>query len=372
MRILHVITRGDVGGAQTHVAQLAAHQAGNGDDVTIVAGVAGPAVDLARQRGVAVEIAPALGAARASGSLRRAYREVAAQVAAVEPDIVHGHSSHGGLLARAAARRHGVPAVYTAHGWPFQPGAPWRQRVSSYVGEYIGARLGDAVICVTPHERDMALRSRVVRRSNVFVVPNGLDDVVRCRPPGAPQGPVRMVMVARFAPPKAQIELIERLALVADVPWELSFVGDGPDLEPARARAAALLGDRVTFLGHRDDVADLLAGSDVGLLWSGYEGLPLALLEAMRAGLCCVANDLPGVRFLFGAQQGGVIVPRDPAGFERVIRTLLTDRDRLASLASAARRRYEAAFTIEEMAANIREVYDGVLSGRRRARCGGS
>jgi glycosyltransferase involved in cell wall biosynthesis len=365
VRILHVITRGDVGGAQTHVAQLAAHQAGGGDEVTIVAGVDGPAVQAARERGVGVRIAPALGAARQSGSLRDAYRQVAGSIAVCAPDIVHGHSSHGGLLARAAARRAGVPSVYTAHGWPFQAGAPWRQRLTSYLGELVGARLGDAVICLTPAEASLAARSRVVSRSRTWTVPNGLEDVAvhLRRRPGVPGDVVRMIMVARFAPPKLQLELVERLAGVADLAWELLLVGDGPEREACESRAATLLGDRVRFLGHRDDVPALLAGCDVGVLWSGYEGMPLALLEAMRSGLCCVANDLPGVRFLFGDEPAGVVVPREPAAFEPSLRSLLTDAGRIDRLATAARARYEQEFTMDTMAVRIRSVYESVLPG---------
>ena len=70
---------------------------------------------------------------------------------------------------------------------------------------------------------------------------------------------------------------------------------------------------RVAFLGHRDDVAEILAASDVGVLWSRYEGLPISVMEYMRAGLCCVASDLPGVRALFGEQSAGLVVGRRPS-----------------------------------------------------------
>ena len=367
MKILHVITRGDVGGAQTHVAQLAAHQCEAGDDVTIVAGVDGSAVQSARQRGVAVEIVPSLGDARASGSLRRAYLDVASCLRIVSPDIVHGHSSHGGLLARTAARRAGIPSVYTAHGWPFQRGAPWRQRLSSFAGELVGGRVGGAVICLTPSEAELAARSRVASRARVWIVPNGLEDVPmeERRRVGEPGDVVRLVMVARFAPPKLQAELIALLAGLADLPWELLLVGDGPDRAACEARATDLLDDRVRFLGHRDDVPAVLAGCDVGLLWSGYEGMPLALLEAMRAGLCCVANDLPGVRFLFGDDATGVVLSRDLPAFESGLRALLDDHARVRRLAIAARQRYEREFTMATMAERIRTVYESVLGDRR-------
>lgn len=365
MKILHVITRGDVGGAQTHVAQLASAQCDAGNDVTILAGVDGAAADAARARGVAVEIVPALGDARASGSLRRAGRDVGERVRRIAPEVVHGHSSHAGLLARVAARRARIPSVYTAHGWPFQRGAPWRQRATSFLGELVGGHLGDAVICLTPAEAALARRSHVVPRSRIWIVPNGLEDVPadQRRRRSGHDGPIRLVMVARFAPPKLQLELVERLRSVADLDWELLLVGDGPERAACEVRARQLFGSRVTFAGHRDDVPHLLAGCDVGVLWSGYEGMPLALLEAMRGGLCCLANDLPGVRFVVGEPACGVITARDRDAFASAVRGVLADRDRIDELGRAARLRYETAFTIDTMNAGVRAVYESVIAG---------
>jgi len=374
LRIVHVITKGDVGGAQTHVVELATTQKQLGAAVHVVAGCDGPALERLRENGVATSVVPSLAAAWSGGSKRAAIGDLRIELRGLAPDVVHGHSSHAGLFSRLAARSLGVPSVYTAHGWPFQAGAPWRQRLSSFLGESAGAWVGDAVICLTAAEAERA--RVVVPRRRLWIVPNGIRDVAvgEVRPIGrSSDGPVRLVMVARFAPPKRQLDLVRALNAVADASWTLTFVGDGPDLDVCRDEAERLFPDgRVRFEGHRDDVPSLLAEHDVAVLWSGYEGMPMALLEGMRAGLCCVANDLPGVRALFdtearagdGAEGAGRIVT-DGAELAAAVAGWCDDRAELDRLGVAARARYLEAFTASEMVAATARVYAAAIARRR-------
>jgi glycosyltransferase involved in cell wall biosynthesis len=361
VRVAHVITRADVGGAQTHVVELSAEQSARGDDVVVIAGCDGPAADRIRRRGIDVCIVPALGQARSGALPGSAYRDVRAAIRIANPDIVHAHSSHAGLIARSAAWRGGLPSVYTAHGWPFQAGAPWSQRIVSFAGEFIAGRLGDAVICLTEVEADRARRARVVRRGRVWVVGNGLSDVAPELRYHTHTGVPAIVMVARFAPPKRQAEVIEVLATITDAEWTVTFVGDGPQQSSCVELANRLLGSRAEFLGERDDVASILAAHDIAVLWSGYEGLPISLLEAMRAGLCCVGSDLPGVRVLLGDPPVGRVVA-SRSELACTFRELVADRSTRRALGDRARMRYEQSFSSGAMEAAVRAVYEAVCA----------
>jgi glycosyltransferase involved in cell wall biosynthesis len=360
VHVAHVITKLDVGGAQTHVVELALGQVAAGYRIDIVAGCGGPAAQRLDQAAIAVRIVPELGASHGRFSQRAALAAVTRVLGEIRPDLVHGHSSNGGLHARLAARRLDLPSVYTAHGWPFQKGASWTQRLMSFAGEFIGGRVGNAVIVLTDAERDRAVRARVVRRDRLWVVPNGISDV----PPGLRRAralgdrPVALVMVARFAPPKLHAQLAAALAPLTDLQWTLQFVGDGPDLEACRAAVDATpsLRGRVFFLGHRDDVAEVLAACDVGILWSRYEGLPMSVIEYMRAGLCCVASDLPGTRALFGDEPAGVVVDSE-AAVRRILTDLLTTPARLDDLGGRARLRYESQYSLDALVARTEAVY---------------
>jgi glycosyltransferase involved in cell wall biosynthesis len=364
VRIVHVITRGDVGGAQTHVVELASAQRSMGDDVIALAGTDGTAMDRCREAGVDVTILPSLGVSRTRLWQRPALDDLRDRLSELRPDIVHAHSSNGGFLARLACRRLGVPCVYTAHGWPFQSGAALSQRILSFGGELIAGRIGDATICLTDAEAEIARRARVARRGRLWVIPNGLADVpssFRCKHrSGAPS----IAMVARFAPPKRQRELIDALAGLIHREWTLTLVGDGPELAACREHGEALLGDRVSFLGHRDDVPRLLADHDVLVLWSGYEGMPISLLEGMRAGMCCVSSDLPGVRALFGSPPSG-IVAGSTTELRVALDAVLGDPDHRAMLAAAARARYESGFSAAAMQRAVADVYADVIQRHR-------
>lgn len=366
MRIAHVITRGDVGGAQTHVVELATSQHRAGQHVAVIAGVDGAALQRLRGAGVGTVVVPALGRARRNPWSPAAFRDVRAAIGEIDPDIVHAHSSNAGVLARVASARDRRPCVYTAHGWPFQRGAPLPQRLMSIVGEIVGGRVGDAVICLTEAEAERARRARIARPDRIFVIPNGLAD----RPPtsvGVVDGAPSVVMVARFAPPKLQRELVSVMSTMLDTPWKLVFVGDGPDLAETEVFGRQLLGDRVQFLGHRDDVHDVLSASSVAVLWSRYEGMPISLIEAMRAGVPCVGSDLPGVRAVLGDPPAGAVAG-SPDRLAAELRALLMDPDRRTDLGRVARQRFEAHFSIDAVRIATQRVYDDVLA--RVARTG--
>jgi glycosyltransferase involved in cell wall biosynthesis len=364
VKVAHVVTKLDVGGAQTHVAELAIAQQASGIDVRVIAGVDGPAADRVRAANIKVAIVDQLGSAHGRLSLRTALAAVRTELAADVPHIVHAHSSHAGLMARLIARRDGYRSVYTAHGWPFQAGAAWKQRVASFAGEFLGGHLGDAVICLTEAEAERARRARVAPKSRIWVVPNGISDVpdvLRRHDSVDPAaGPV-LVMVARFAPPKLQHELLAAMEVLGERAWTLRLIGDGPGLEDCRTliSKSALLASRVQLLGQRDDVPELLSSSDIGLLWSRYEGLPISVMEQMRAGLACVASDLPGTRELFGDERAGRVAASSD-DLLTVLGGLLDDPHRVDQLGAAARLRYERCYSAEAMLAATNEVYAAV------------
>ena len=366
VNVVHVITKGDVGGAQTHVVELAAAQVASGHYVLVVVGSDGPAMDLLRSRGADVVVLDRFVHSPSPRADRATVADLTALFRRCSADVIHCHSSKGGLLARIAAHRAGIPVVYTAHGLPFQRGARITQRVQSYVGELIGGRLGDAIICLTPEEAALARQGRLAPSEQIHVIPNGLPDDAPTRSAPSPDATPRLIMVARFAPPKRQRRLVDALAGMTDLDWTITFVGDGLELADVRNHAADVLGDRAVFLGHRDDVSQLTAEHDVAVLWSGYEGMPIALMEAMRAGLACVASDLPGVRRMFGTTGG--VTALDEHALSLVLRELVTDPDAVCAAGTQARKRFLAQFRIDAMVSSIDDVYGQVgatpLKGR--------
>ena len=140
----------------------------------------------------------------------------------------------------------------------------------------------------------------------------------------------------------------------------LAIAGDGPLAGELRARAASL-GVDATFLGRRDDVADLLAAAAVFVLPSRWEGQPLVLQEALRAGAAIVATGVGGIPDLVGDDAALLVAPDDAPGLAAAVRSVLTDVALASRLRTAALRRGAALPTADDAVAAALAAYAQVL-----------
>jgi glycosyltransferase involved in cell wall biosynthesis len=171
-------------------------------------------------------------------------------------------------------------------------------------------------------------------------------------------------MVARPGPQKDHPTLLRALAGLTDQPWEVDLVGDGPLMGETHALAAALgIGGRVHLLGQRMDVAEILAGAQVSLLVTNWEGFPRSILEAMRASLPVVASAVGGIEESVRDGETGYVVPRGGVDVLRDrIGRLLADPGLRVRLGANGRARYEQHFTLDQTVAKTLAVYRDVLA----------
>jgi glycosyltransferase involved in cell wall biosynthesis len=158
----------------------------------------------------------------------------------------------------------------------------------------------------------------------------------------------RLIAVGRLKAPKDFLTLVRALAALPDRAFEAQIVGDGPDREEVAAEIRRLgLEGRVQLAGERSDVPELLAGSDVFVLSSRSEGLPVSVLEAMAAELPVVASDVGGLAELVVDGETGVLVaPGDPTALADALGRLLDDRELRQRLGAAGRARAEDSFDL--------------------------
>ncbi|RTI04092.1 glycosyltransferase family 1 protein [Thermus scotoductus] len=362
MRLLYLITRAEPGGAQVHLLELLR---GFKDRAELHLGVGedrdGFLIEEARALGVQVHILKhLLHPIRPHEDLLGLF-EVASLLKRVNPHLLHAHSSKAGFLGRVAARDLGIRSLFTAHGWAFTEGVSVGRKALAVTLEALAGRLGDGIIAVSEWDRNLALRYRVAAPNRIFTVWNGVPDTSHRADPA--REPPRIAMVARFAPQKDHALLLTALASLRELPWTLDLVGDGPLLPEVQALAKRLgLAERVRFWGRRLDVDRLLAEVQVFVLTSNWEGLPLVVLEAMRAGLPVVATDVGGVGEAVVEGKTGFLVGRkDEAGLRERLCLLLENPALRASMGEAGRRRYEEAFTLERMFLETWRVYEEVL-----------
>lgn len=360
--ICYVITNADAGGAQTHLRVLldfVKHEY----DIALATGTQGPLTEEMGVLGVPYCVLPDLANSLSPLSLLRAVMQVRRWVRELQPSILHAHSSKAGLVARLAARQMPVRIVYTAHGWGFKPGVPPLRRLLVYAAERLTLKGTDTVICVSKHDFELGIRTLPALTNKLRCIPNGIPDAIcRAHPEGSP---IKIVMVARFQHPKDQDFALKAFAM-ANVDAQLVFVGDGPNRGDVEAQVLRNwdLRSRVDFYGERLDVQDILAKCHIFLLFSRHEGLPMGVLEAMRAGLPVVASDVGGIGEAVTNKVSGFLVQHGAlASAAQAIRQLTQDPELRSAMGAAARRAYEARFTQDEFGSRTLNIYRALLEG---------
>ena len=364
MRVLQVITSGEAGGAQSHVLALCRAIAGQVDLTAAIGGMKDTSVlgDELRKLGIEVHHLPELRNSTSPFAMLRAARAIGAQVQRHGPDIVHAHSSFAGAAARIAAHRCGVPCVYTVHGFGFKPQARPLVREAAWIGETLLAPWTSHMICVSRHEAALA-RSLPFAPQAISVVANGLPDVSQRADPAVE--PARVVTVARLAAPKRVDLLLQALSLLPQAP-ATSVIGDGPDRALLQAQADQLGVRNVGFPGSVSDVPERLATHAIFVLLSDHEGMPISILEAMRAGLAIVASRLPGIEETVTHGESALLVENDPKAVAEAISMLQVDAALRTRLGRAARARFERDFESRSMARRVLDIYRSVPAPRER------
>ncbi len=368
-RLLLVITKGVQGGAQQYVASLAAGFQARGWEVEVAMGVGDHLADWCRQQGIPVHrvaldnpINPpkdALAGHQLCQLMRRGRY-----------DVVHINSTKAGIVGLEAARRARVPVrVFTAHGFRSTLlGTSWQRSFWTWM-ERRYLRPAHRVIAVSHYEREECLRRGILDPGRIVTIHNGIS-LARVDA-GARVGRQRAELglnaddlvvgtVARLDAAKGMQWWIRAAAVAAAQHPRARFVviGEGPELHALRSLASELgLGERVIWVGRRTGV-EYLPLFDVFMLTSLYEGLSIALLEAMAAGLPVVATRVGGNPELIADGETGLLAPsRDVSALGHALNSLLADEPRRRAMGERARVRVERKFTEEQMVERVAALY---------------
>lgn len=358
MRVVVVITKGELGGAQTHVLELCRTLRHRCDFLVLIGGC-GPSTlgDALCAMNVRVEHLSSLSNALSARSLWASIRQVAAQARSWNANVIHVHSAMAAAVGRIAGWMDGTPVVYTVHGFAFKPQVPPLRRFCAFAAERLLAPFTRHLICVSGPERELARRLGL-SDGRVSVISNGVSDTaLRADPCVAPPA---IIMVARMAAPKRQDLLLQALQLLEArgvQPPRTEFAGGGPMLARWQVQAAGSGLSCVTFRGDVADIEARLAESQLFVLLSDHEGQPISIIEAMRAGLPILASDLPGIRAQITHGREGLLTRNDPAAIAQALEQLLAQPLFRARLGAAARQRFEREFSALSMAEEVARVY---------------
>jgi glycosyltransferase involved in cell wall biosynthesis len=276
-----------------------------------------------------------------------------------EIDRLHNHFANAGaIVGYLAARLLDLPWSFTMHGI---------SETDYPAGLLLGKKIDAAkfVACVSYFGRAQAMRLVWPDQwKKLHVVRCGLP-LARMPDRAAKLSSIRIICVGRLSPEKGQAGLLQAFAEVSasreDV--DLMFVGDGPEGEVLRSQAKALgIADKVTFTGRLGEkvTLDQIAASDILVLSSFMEGLPIVLMEAMAMGTVVVASRVAGIPELVEDGQSGLLFT--PSNWDELagcIRRLLDDRALGQTLASNAREAVAADFDVRNSASQLLALFSG-------------
>lgn len=362
-RLLYVVTRAEHGGAQAHVLDLAAGMS-RLFDVQVATGEEGFLTEACRERGIRVHLVSHLEREIRPLKDLRGLRELARLMRRIRPDIVHAHTFKAGFLGRFAAKQLKIACVYTVHMWPFGGAVPMSWRLAAPLCERLAARWCDRLISVSEMGVAVAAKHSICHSSKITVISSGIpDNAARARLDR--DRDVRCTMVARFTYFKDHALLLRAFARL---PGEshLILVGSGETL-PAARRLAEELGirERVEFTGARSDVPELLAQSDVFVLASKQETLPISILEAMRAGLPVIASNIGGIsEEVIDGETGLLVTLGSVEALSSALERLFASKALRMSMGRAGRKRFEDMFMAETMLKRTAALYKTVLEER--------
>jgi glycosyltransferase involved in cell wall biosynthesis len=364
--VLLVITLAEVGGAQRYVASLLTALVDR-FDVVVAAHGQGPLREAAEQAGV--PFVPLRHVRRPI----RPWRDLAGLVELFllfrreRPDIVHLNSSKAGLLGRLAASAAKVPIrIFTVHGWAFAAHSGIASRFYRWADALV-APLTTVVVCVSEHDRRAGLRAGTCTEARSLVIRNGISMAEVSRSGHHLRARPRLVSVGRLQAPKDFTTLVRALAHLPPNAYEALIVGDGPGRAKLEDEARRLgLEGQAAFVGERADVPSLLGASDVFVLSSRSESLPVSVLEAMAAELPVVASRVGGVpELVVDGRTGFLVQPGDPMELAAALGRLLADPDLRRRLGAVGRVRAETRFGVEPFRRAHVELYVSELARRK-------
>lgn len=368
VRVLRIITRLNVGGPARQTVSLCRGLDPSRYDHRVLAGspAAGEAGYLEREApDVEVHHVPGFGRLVDPRGDARAFAALVREVRRFRPHIVHTHLAKAGLLGRLAAwLGSSAKTVHTFHGHLLYGILSARMTTAVTLTERGLARRTDRLVSVGARVRDELIASGIGESERFRVVPPGVDigtvpesGVARAAL-GLPRDGLVVSFIARLSRQKRPERFIEIARALAQQHPDVTFAifGRG-DLESELRSRAADLRERVQFCGWRTDIECVLGATDLLVLTSDNEGMPVAAIEAAQAGVPVVATDVGSTREVVQDGRTGLVVPPEVGPLAEAVRSLVLDGELRRRLGHAAVDRAKREFGAARLVADIDAIY---------------
>ncbi|MBN9349600.1 MAG: glycosyltransferase family 4 protein [Chitinophagaceae bacterium] len=369
IRILEGIRQGKVGGGESVLLNLVEHLNKDEFEPVVLSFTGGMMVEYLEQAGIPVHVI------HSETPFDFRIRKKVKQLMIDEKiDLVHAHGTRAASNMFWAAKKNKLPLIYTCHGWSFHPDQHKIIRKLRIRSEKFLTEKADINICVSQSNADEG--KRLFKNYQPLVILNAVDtQKFDCNITG--EGirkdlrikPEELLVsfIARFTWQKQPLALIRAFEnVVKEVPnIRLVMVGDGEEKEKAiRLIRERLLGEKIILLPFRRDVPELLAASDIFVLPSLWEGLPMGLLEAMAMKKAIIASRVDGTAEVITDGENGILI--NPANMEdelaRSIIRLAKDESLRKTIAENALGSIRNRYNVQMMTRQNEAVYRKLIA----------
>jgi len=365
IRVVHVINQAKEGGGLEHALALISELR---DDFEFFVATSGPEHMLDRIEHSGARVIPI----EFMGFRLKPFPAIrlALMVKRLKADVVHLHGTRAAFFGIPARMFLNVRSIYTVHILSYH-----KQRAEQgmagfpYVwAEKMCCRVHDRVIAISQFYRNEILKRSICSKDKLVMIPNGVS-YHKLRPVDRGEARKKLGLdpqrlwagvAARLVPQKGIEFLIEAAQILKERGLDIgvAIAGDGELKKKLEAMVDARnLRDTVVFCGYQFDIAPFLSALDVFVLPSLWEGLPIALLEAMAMGLVCVATDIDGVKEVIEHGRTGLLVPaRNSTAIADAVQSVLGEQEKFRPIGERAKEEVKK-YSWADSARRIADIY---------------
>ena len=381
MKILYLVTKSEVGGAQTHIYQLSKYFIEKGNEVAIMSYPGGwletqinadikqnnAEGDSSRYRrnSAYIKFYPNRYFSNVPDPIRifKAIREIKRMVKDFKPDLIGCHSTAAGFLSRVAIRNK-IPTTFTAHGWAFTKGTPFLRKCLAILIEKIAGKFCSKIICVSDFDRNLALKYKIAPKEKIITIHNGVESQYFEH---LEHSNIQIVFIGRLAQPKDPLLLLKSfngLSSELKNKAQISIIGEGPKRkELEKFIKENELKEKIKLLESisREKVFEVLRKSDIFVLISNWEGFPYTIIEAMSFGLAIIASDVGGIKEALNDNCGILVKRGDGKEIENALEKLIKTPSLIKEMGERASEKAKKEFSLNKMLKETEKIYKTII-----------
>lgn len=359
-KILYIVTKSDLGGVTKYLLEIVTHLPQDYEPFFIMSN-AGYFSEELKKLGLEKNIffVPMTNSIFDIAQHIKSNLETLKIIYKIKPDVIHCNSTTGGIVGRICGALTFTPVIFTAHGWAFTDGISKGKQMFYKILETLLACITKKIICVSEYDRQIALKVMPFFKNKLITIHNGISDISdEFKKKEFSKDKLKIVMISRFCPQKDPYTLINAVNQLnrKGVNIELDLFGYGEELDRVLSMIKDTNCSNIRYRGEISDVTPILKDYDVYALISNWEGLPIGIIEAMRAGLPILVSDIGGNSECISF-NGYLVKRQDVNDCKEKIERIISPEIALKMLGQKSRKLYEENFNVIKMVNWLQKEY---------------